>query len=136
MRALAFLSLCGLALRAAAPAQADVQSYCEAYARDQADARLSGGAILGAQSSLAAAEREELKTLALADCLVLYAPKLKIEPVTVEAPIVNIARKRPITAVQPKPLMRAKPKTTAPAKQKAVNDPWKSFDDPGLPVSR
>ncbi len=157
MRALTFLVLCGLMLAAPVPAHADVRSYCEAYARDQADHRLSGGAILGAPSNLTAAEKKERNTLALADCLTLYTPKLRIEPVTAEIPAVNIAREKPVTAVQPKPPMRAKAKTAVPAKQKAVaapklrktviakvpakqnksvsktaasvGDPWKTFDD-------
>ena len=77
MKAFIFIGLFGVAL--AVPAQADVRSYCEAYARHQADVRLSGNAILGAKPKLTPEEWEERKTLALADCLTLYTPGAQVE---------------------------------------------------------
>ncbi len=75
-----FLSLCGVAFAwAACPAQADVLSYCEAYARSQAEMHLSGSAVLGSKPKLTPAEREKRKMLALADCLRLYTPRSNIE---------------------------------------------------------
>lgn len=144
----ASLLLWGVALGwTAVPAHADLQTYCEAYARDQAGARLSGSAILGEQSRLAAAERETRKKLALADCLALYTPMVKIEPVTA---MPETVKADPMEAAPEKPPARAKPKTVASAKQrpsgmpklkpktvtaKAADDPWESFDNP-LTVSR
>lgn len=91
MRKLVIIGLYVTAL--AAPAQADVRSYCEAYARNQADTRLSGGAILGAKSKLTPEEWEERKTLALADCLALYTPEPEAETA--------MAKPKPVTARKP-----------------------------------
>lgn len=91
MRKLMFVGLCLTSL--AVPAQADVRSYCEAYARNQADVRLSGSAILGAKSKLTPEEWEERKTLALADCLALYTPEPEAKTV--------MAKPEPVTAKKP-----------------------------------
>lgn len=70
------VGLCGVALAwTTLPVKADVLSYCEAYARNQADKHLSGSAVLGSKPQPTAAQREKRKMLALADCLMLYAPK-------------------------------------------------------------
>ncbi len=75
------MGLCGLVFAwTGVPAKADVRSYCEAYARNQADVHLSGSAILGFNLEAAPAEQENRKTLALADCLALYIPMVPIEP--------------------------------------------------------
>ncbi|MGH6908452.1 MAG: hypothetical protein ACREDX_11410 [Aestuariivirga sp.] len=119
------LLLCGVALGwTAVPAQADVKSYCEAYARNQADARLSGGGVLGSETKLTLAEWEERKTLALADCLALYTPKTKVEPATAEPETIP---------AKPEP---KKVTAKSGAQAKSADDPWKSFDNPGFPVSR
>ncbi len=116
-----FAGLVGLALVwATGPAQADVRSYCEAYARDQADHRLSGAAIFGAEPAVTPEEWEERKTLALADCLTLYTAKTEIETVAAE-PEETVAAKP--KAIEPKPTVKAKPRVrklirlTAPAQQ-------------------
>lgn len=138
MRPLIFISLCGVALSwAAVPAQADVQSYCEAYARDQADERLSGGAILGAKPKLTAAEWKERQKLAMADCLTLYTPQPRIEPVTAtperltEEPEPVPAKRITIVPLKQKPTVTPKPKQKAatPAQKK------KSTDDPAALIA-
>jgi hypothetical protein len=106
----------------AIPAKADVRSYCEAYARDQADTRLSGSAILGDKSKPSPQEWEERKTLALADCLTLYTPAAKAEvkdvaaqpePEPAKPEIPKAELPEPVTAPKPKPklelLARASP---------------------------
>ena len=93
-----FMGLCGAALAVAAiPAQADVRSYCEAYARNQADTRLTGSAILGAAAAPSPEERKARNTLALADCMALYTPKseaetamAKPESVTARKPLLEL----------------------------------------------
>ena len=120
MRSLTFGSVCGVALAwAATLSQADVRSYCEAYARDQADGSLSGGAILGANIKLAPKDWAERKTLALADCLTLYALESMVEPVTAEPETVSA---KPITTVRTtqKTIVTPKPEhltATAPARR-------------------
>jgi len=124
------MGLCGVAFAGAAiPAKADVLSYCEAYARNQADMHLSGSAVLGSQPKLAAIEQEKRKTLALADCLTLYAPKPVIEAVKEQPepqpePVIVRAKLEPqpdepetVTAI-PIVTPRAKPKTMVHAEQK------------------
>jgi len=109
MRVPTLMGLCSLALTIATlPAQADVQSYCEAYARGQADVHLPGSAILGSQPNPMATELKERETLALADCLALYTPRSRIEPATAE-PEADAAS--PTTAPQ------LEQETVAPAKQ-------------------
>jgi len=100
-----FIGLFGVALTV--PAQADVRSYCEAYARNQADARLSGSAILGAKPKLTPEEWEERKTLALTDCLTLYTPDAAVETTAIAEPEPTLKAKRKTVAV------KAKPKTAA-----------------------
>jgi len=100
------------ALILAVPAQADVRSYCEAYARNQADVRLSGSAILGAKSELSSGAWEERKTLALADCLTLYTaetPKPVVEAVKAKP------KPRTVRAKRRAPTLLAR--RTAPAQQ-------------------
>jgi hypothetical protein len=67
--------LCGMT-----PALADVNSYCEAYARDQADAHLTGGAILGTAMVLSPEERDASGKQILAECLALYEPEQQPRP--------------------------------------------------------
>ena len=101
-----FLSLWGVALAwSMVPVQADVRSYCEAYARNQADVRLSGSAILGAKSEQSPEAWEERKTLALADCLMLYEPKAEEEETVAAEP-------------EPEPKPKAKAKATTAKKAK------------------
>lgn len=101
MKTLMIMGLFGVAL--AIPAQADVRSYCEAYARNQADVRLSGSAILGAKPKLTPEEWEERKTLALADCLTLYTTDAASETVAVAEPEPTVTAKPKATAVKAKP---------------------------------
>ncbi|HUR43568.1 MAG TPA: BA14K family protein [Aestuariivirga sp.] len=134
MRMLIFTGLCATAL--VLPAQADVRSYCEAYARDQADTRLSGSAILGARSKPSPQEWEERKTLALADCLTLYTPKSGTEtvvaaepetesvaaepeakPVPVKPKAAPVKEKRKTATVKAKPTLTLLARRTAPAQQ-------------------
>lgn len=132
---LIFIGLCGAAFTGAAiPAKADVLSYCEAYARNQADMHLSGSAVLGSQPKLAAIEQEKRKMLALADCLTLYAPKPVIEAVKEQPefqpePVIARAKLEPqpdepetVTAI-PIVTPRAKPKTMVLAEQKTPAKP-------------
>lgn len=109
MRVRAFVGFCFVALAwAAVPAKADVQTYCEAYARNQAHAHLSGSAVLGFQPELTADNREKRKAVAFADCLTLYKAKPNIEAAPEEAQTVT---------ADPIPVPRSKPKSIAGAKQ-------------------
>ena len=109
-----FVGLCLTSL--AVPAQADVRSYCEAYARNQADVRLSGSAILGAKSKLTPEEWEERKTLALADCLALYTPEAAIETTAMAKPEAEPVKAKPKTATAKDKLILLA-RRTAPAQQ-------------------
>ncbi|MBC8035652.1 MAG: BA14K family protein [Rhizobiales bacterium] len=103
MKKLMFMGLCGMALAwAAIPAEADVRSYCEAYARNQADTRLTGSAILGAKVKLAPEEWEERKSLALTDCLALYTSEAGVETVAAEPEKVRAAKPKKARAAKPK----------------------------------
>ncbi len=127
MRVLAAVGFIFLALAWAVPAKADVQTYCEAYARNQADAHLSGSAVFGSEPELAAEEREKRKTLAFTDCLALYAPKPAVEAapeeaLTVTAEPIAVPRSKPesiIPAEQETPVAapRSKPKTSVDAEE-------------------
>lgn len=80
------MGLCVMALACAAiPAKADVRSYCEAYARNQADTRLAGSAILGAKLKPSPEAWKARNARALADCQALYTPKPVAEPESVPA---------------------------------------------------
>ncbi|MBC8038720.1 MAG: BA14K family protein [Rhizobiales bacterium] len=114
---------------ATVPAQADVRSYCEAYARDQADAHLSGGAILGAKPKPTAEEREERNMLAMGDCLALYTPKLRIEPVTAKPETITV---KPITTTPAK----LKPPVAPKPKRKAVTAATPPHIDSATPTAR
>jgi hypothetical protein len=97
MRKLTFIGVCGAALAVAAiPAQADVRSYCEAYARNQADTRLTGSAILGAAAAPSPEERKTRNTLALADCMALYTPKSEADTETVMAKPELVTARKPV----------------------------------------
>lgn len=73
-------------------ARADVRSYCEAYARSQADGYLNGSAILNPSAAPGEKDWEIGKNLALAGCLAQYeaAPEQpqpqQEEPVVAEKP--------------------------------------------------
>ena len=110
-----FMGLCVTAL--AVPAQADVRSYCEAYARNQADTRLTGSAILGAAAAAPSPEeRKARNTLALADCLALYTPEAAIETTAMAKPEAEPVKAKPKTATAKDKLILLA-RRTAPAQQ-------------------
>jgi len=115
MKAFIFIGLFGVAL--IAPAQADVRSYCEAYARHQADVRLSGNAILGAKPKLTPEEWEERKTLALADCLTLYTPEEQVEATALTEPEAPALEKPKTTTKTKKKGPTLLARQTAPAQE-------------------
>ncbi len=114
MKAFIFIGLLGVAL--VAPAQADVRSYCEAYARHQADVRLSGNAVLGGKPKLTPEEWEERKTLALADCLTLYTPEAQVETSALTEPETP-APEKPKTTTKAKEEPTLLARKTAPAQE-------------------
>lgn len=76
MRAVSPLVLAACALWLASPASADVRSYCEAYARDVANGRVSGGEILNGKIAGTMPETSpkwtEVNGKALAGCMTQY----------------------------------------------------------------
>lgn len=76
MRAVSPLVLAACALWLASPASADVRSYCEVYARDVANGRVSGGEILNGKIAGTMPETSpkwtEVNGKALAGCMTQY----------------------------------------------------------------
>ena len=75
MRGIRLLAIAGAILCVLAPAHADVKSYCEAHARNEANVRLTGSAILGPSVKPTPEEWAASNKLALAECLARYEPK-------------------------------------------------------------
>ena len=91
MRGIRLLAIAGAMVCVLAPARADVKSYCEAYARNEANVRLTGGAILGASVKPTPEEWAARNQLALAECLARYEPKLELLARRSAAPAVSTA---------------------------------------------
>lgn len=69
-------------IASASPSDAGVRNYCAAYARDQAEARITPGSILSTvrPRQPEADERRQFAELAFANCLALYAPRTAEPP--------------------------------------------------------
>jgi outer membrane biosynthesis protein TonB len=99
----------------AAPAEADVQAYCRSYARDQANGRLTGSALLGGSAKISQDDWAAANTQALADCMAQYdaTPVLEPEPVVQAREV-----KKPVKQTQKPPKKIEKP--AQPIKKKSV----------------
>ena len=76
MRGILLPSVAGAVFVFMAPAHADTQGYCEAYARDAATARFSGSAILtGVRTPVSPEQWAAANAEILADCLATYGRK-------------------------------------------------------------
>jgi len=72
---------------AVVPASADVKTYCQAYARDQANHRLTGNALLnGGAPKMTPEEWGDANSRAMADCMALYEAKAEKQPEQQAAP--------------------------------------------------
>lgn len=80
------------------PVQADVQSYCQAYARDHANGLLSGSAILGGAAIISQQEWAGANSRALQDCVALYEVKAQPKPAAPEVKPV----KKPVRPINKK----------------------------------
>ena len=89
MRGIRLLAIAGAIVCVLAPARADVKSYCVAYARNEANIRLTGSAILGASVKPTPEEWAARNKLALAECLARYEPKLELLARQSAAPVVS-----------------------------------------------
>lgn len=89
MREIRLLAIAGAMVCVLAPARAGVKSYCEAYARNEANVRLTGSAILGASVKPTPEQWAARNQLALAECLARYEPKLELLVRRSAAPVVS-----------------------------------------------
>ncbi len=82
MRTLSLAVLAACALWLALPASADVRTYCDAYARDVANGRVSGGEILNGKIAGTMPETSpgwiEVNGKALAGCMTQYGESADI----------------------------------------------------------
>ena len=80
MREFSCVTLLGAVLLGAAPAQADVRSYCTAYGVAVAGKRLTGRSIIdpAAAPQLSEAQRAAAAEAATADCLARFAPRVEV----------------------------------------------------------
>jgi hypothetical protein len=75
MRGMILTCLVVVSFTGSLPAHADVNSYCEAFARGEADLHLSGGAIFGEAVPVLPTAWQRSHDLAFADCLAQYGSK-------------------------------------------------------------
>lgn len=112
------------------PARADVQSYCQAYARDQANGLLSGSAILGGEAQISQEEWANANSRALQDCVGLY--EVKVEPKPAPAPAEVKPVKKPPRPINKKSVTVAASSATLAPGSEAWNDycdkKYSSFD--------
>jgi hypothetical protein len=106
MRGTILCLLAGAALCGATSAMADPRSYCEAYARDAATARLSGSSILtGLRQQVAPAAWQQAYDVALADCLASHAARpadaRPLKRLVTSKPATAVASAGPLTAGSP-----------------------------------
>ena len=101
LKSFSLAAVCSCLLASAA--QADVRTYCNAYARDAANGRVSGGEILGGKIAGTTPETSaswiETNGKALADCLAQYG----------EGAAVLQSETAPEAPPKPKPVARKKP---------------------------
>ena len=104
MKSASPLVLAACALWFASPASADVRTYCEAYARDVANGRVSGGEILNGKIAGTMPETSpkwtEVNGNALAGCMTQYGESVEspaeTETASAEEPA-PAAKKRTVT---------------------------------------
>ena len=89
MRGIRLLAIAGAMVCVVVSARADVKSYCVAYARNEANVRLTGSAILGPSVKPTPEEWAARNKLALAECLARYEPKLELLARQSTAPVVS-----------------------------------------------
>ena len=119
-----FLAACALWL--ALPASADVRGYCEAYARDVANGRVSGGEILNGKIAGTMPETSpkwtEVNGKALAGCMTQYGEK-------VDTPETEVAEVTEVAAVETSAPPPKKKKPAARASLAPGSKAWADYCD-------